>query len=180
MHARRFSCLLLGLWLGGGMAMTFIAADSAHTADRILLHHPPAVTSRIGAMGQEEARLLLAYPVMQQARWWLTEWEYAELVLGAAFFLFLLFGTGEGKAVLGFTLGMYGLVLAQRFFALPQMLSLGNLTDFVPAATVLPERNQLTAAQDAFIGIEILKALMGFGLGAYMIARSRRSNHAWD
>jgi hypothetical protein len=180
MHARRFSCLLLGLWLAGSMAMTFIANDSANTAGRILVDHSPAASLRIKAMGQDEALLMLAYPVMQQTRWWVMEWEDVELVLGATFFFFLLFGTGEGKVVLGFTLGMYALVLFQRFFTLPQMTYLGNLMDFVPANVDIPERHQLTAVQTAFTGLEIFKILLGFGLGLYIIAGSRRSNHARD
>lgn len=177
MHARRFSCMLLGVWLAGSMAMTFIAADSANTAGRILLDHGPAASLRIKTMGQNEARAMLAYAVRQQTRWWLTEWENVELVLGAGFFFYLLFGTREGKLVLFVTLGIYALALFQRFFALPQILDLGNLTDFVPENAAIPERHQLTAVQTTFIGVEIFKVLLGIGLGTYWIALTRRSSH---
>jgi hypothetical protein len=160
--------------------MTFLAVDSSNAADRLLRDHPPAASLRIKAMGADEARLLLAYPVMQQTRWWLMEGANVELLLGAVFFLVLLFATGEGKTVLAFTLGMYAIVLFQRFFILPQVLYLGSLMDFVPANVVIPERNQLTVAQTGFIGLEIFKILMGFGLAAYLITRSHRSNHFRD
>jgi len=169
--------MLLGLWLAGSMVTTFIAADSANTAGRILLDHPPAASLRINSMGEDEARLLLAYPVKQQARWWLVEWQDLELVLGAVFFFFLLFASREGTMVLGFALAMFALAFFQRFFTLPQMLYLGNVMDFVPVNRAMPERNQLTAVQTAFAGLEIFKILMGFGLGIYLIARSRRSDH---
>ena len=65
---------------------------------------------------------MLAYPVRQQVRWWLEEWANLELALGALFFLFLLFGTREGKPALLVTLGIYAIVLFERFFTLPQML----------------------------------------------------------
>jgi hypothetical protein len=180
MHARRFACMLLGFWLAGSMVMTFIAASSANSAGRLLLDHGPAAGLRIKSMGQEEARIMLAYPVRQQVRWWLEEWENLELALGALFFLFLLFGTREGKLVLSVTLGIYAIVLFERFLTLPQMLYLGSQMDFVPANVVTPERNELIAVQNAFTGVEIVKGLVILGLGVYMIARTRRSSHAWD
>jgi len=146
----------------------------------MLVDHGSAAGLRISAMGREEARTMLAYPVRQQVRWWLAEWANLELALGAFFFLFLLFGTREGKLALSFTLGIYLIVLFQRFFTMPQMLYLGAQMDFVPMNMVLPERNQLIAVQNAFTGVEIFKALAILGLGLYMIARTRRSSHAWD
>jgi hypothetical protein len=180
MHARRFACMLLGFWLAGSIVMTFIAADSANSAGRLLLDHGPAANLRIKTMGQEEARIILAYPVRQQVRWWLEEWENLELALGAFFFLFLLFGTSEGKLALSVTLGIYAIVLFERFFTLPQMLYLGAQMDFVPLNVVIPERNESIAVQNAFTGVEIFKSLAILGLGVYLVARTRRSNHSWD
>jgi hypothetical protein len=178
MHARRFSCMLLGIWLAGSILMTFIAADSANTASRILRDHSAGAGIRIKSMGEDEARIMLGYPARLQARWWLEEWENVELVLGAAFFFFLLFATREGKLVLYFTLGIYAVVLFQRFFTLPQMLYLGGQMDFVPANVFTPERNQLTAVQTAFTGLEMFKVLLQLALGVYLIARSRRSSYS--
>jgi hypothetical protein len=180
MQARRFACMLLGFWLAGSMVMAFIAADSGNTAGRLLIDHGPAASLRIQAMGREEARIMLAWPVRQQARWWLEEWENLELALGAIFFLFLLFGTREGKPALSITLGIYAIVLFQRFFTLPQILYLGAQMDFVPVNVVIPERNELIAVQKLFTGVEIFKALAVLGLSVYLIARTRRSGHAWD
>jgi hypothetical protein len=178
MHARRFSCMLLGIWLAGSILMTFIAADSANTAGRILRDHSAGASIRIKSMGEDEARIMLGYPARQQARWWHEEWENVELALGAGFFFFLLFGTREGKLVLFFTLGIYAVVLFQRFFTLPQMLYLGGQMDFVPENVFIPERNQLTAVQTAFTGLEMFKVLLQLALGVYLIARSRRSSHS--
>lgn len=168
--------MLLGIWLAGSIVMTFIYTDSANTANRILATHAAGASIRIKAMGEDESRIMLAYPVRQQARWWLAEWEDLELVLGAAFFAFLLFATREGKLPLALTLVICSLVLFQRFFTLPQIRYLGNLLDFVPANVVAPERNQLIAVQGAFFGVEIFKAVLQIGLGIYLITRSRRSN----
>jgi hypothetical protein len=180
MHARRFACMLLGFWLAGSIVMAFIASDSGNTAERLLIVQGQAASLRIKAMGREEARIMLAYPVRQQVRWWLEEWENLEMALGAFFFLFLLFGTREGKLALSLTLGIYAIVLFQRFFTSPQILYLGAQMDFVPLNVVIPERNQLIAVQKIFTGVEIFKALAILGLGVYMIARTRRSSHSWN
>lgn len=171
--------MLLGIWLAGSIVMTFIAADSAHTAGRLLSDRSPGVGSRVKAMGEDEARIMLAYPVRQQTRWWLEEWENVELALGALFLMFLLFGTREGKVTLFFTLGIYGIVLFQFFF-FRKMVDLGNVMDFVPAHVFIPERNQLTAVEAAFTGVEIFKVLLLAALGAYLIVGSLRSSHSRD
>jgi hypothetical protein len=170
--------MLLGVWLAGSILMTFIAADSANTASRILRDRSAGASTRFKSMSEDDARIMLGYPARQQARWWLEEWANVELALGAAFFFFLLFGTREGKLVLFFTLGIYGVVLFQRFFTLPQLLYLGSLMDFVPVNVFIPERNELTAVQTAFTGLEIFKVLLLLALGVYLIARSRRSSHS--
>jgi len=172
--------MLLGFWLAGSIVMTFLASDSANSAGRLLIDHGPAASLRIQSMGREEARIMLGYPVRQQVRWWLEEWGDLELALGAFFFLFLLFGTREGKLALSLTLGIYALVLFQRLFTLPQLLYLGAQMDFVALNVVIPERNELLAVQKLFTGVEIFKALAILGLGVYMIARARRSSHSWD
>jgi len=170
--------MLLGFWLAGSILMTFIAADSANSAGRLLLHHSAAANERIKEMGQAEARIMLAYPVRQQTRWWLAEWGNLELLLGALFFLFMLFGSREGKITLSFTLGIFAIVLFQRFFTMPQMLYLSSVMDFAPANVVMPERNQLVAVQNAFTAVEVFKELVLLGMGAYFIARRPRSSHS--
>jgi len=172
--------MLLGCWLAGSIVMAFIAADSGNTAERLLIDHGTAASQRITAMGREEARIMLAYPVRQQVRWWLEEWENLEMAFGALFFLFLLFGTREGKLALSLTLGIYAIVLFQRFFTSPQIVYLGAQMDFVALNVVIPERNQLIAVQKIFTGVEIFKALAILGLGGYLIARTRRSSHSWN
>lgn len=178
MHARRLACMLLGFWLAGSILITFIAADSANSADRLLRNHGAAASERIKDMGQDEARLmLLAYPVRQQTRWWLEEWSNLELLIGGIFFFFMLFGTKEGKITLAFTLGIFAIVLFQRLYTLPQLLFLGSVMDFVPANVVMPERNQLIAVQNAFTAVDLFKDLVMLGMAAYFIARTPRSNH---
>jgi len=170
--------MLLGIWLAGSIVMTFIAADSANAASRIMRKQPPGVIMRIKSMGENEARQILAYPVRQQARWWLEEWGNVELVFSVAFFFFLLFGTREGKVVLFFTLGICGLLVFQRYYMLPQLLYLDSLMDFSAVNALIPERNQLAVVRTAFNSIEILKLLLLLVLGTYLISRSRRFSHS--
>ncbi len=71
MHARRFACMLLGMWLAGSVLMTWIAADSFNAAPRLLAQHSPGFSLRAKSMDPEEAARMLAYPVRQQTAWWL-------------------------------------------------------------------------------------------------------------
>jgi hypothetical protein len=180
MHARRFAVMLLGFWLAGSMAITFLVADSAKSAARLQAEHSAAADVRLKALAPEDARLMLAYPVRQQMRWWLDGWENLDLAFAALFFLFLLFGTREGKVVLSYALGIFAIVLFQRFFTTPQILYLSAQMDFVHAGVATPERNQLVAAQSAFTSIEIFKMLAILGLSVYMLARTRRLRHSWN
>ena len=111
MHAGRFACMLLGMWLAGSALATWITADSFHAARRILASHSPEFGVRLQSMGGEEARMMLAYPVRQQVGWWAEQWGDFEIAFGACFFLFLLLGTREGKITLAIALAP----LAWRF-----------------------------------------------------------------
>src|SRR5579884_20061 len=144
MHARRFACMLLGMWLAGSALMTWITLDSFNAAPRMLATHSPDFAIRLKAMGKQEASMLLAYPVRQQAIWWMQQWGDLEIAIGAFFFLFLLLGTREGKITLGIALIPLAVAIFQRAFMTPQLLYLGGLLDFVPPNMVMAERGQLS------------------------------------
>jgi hypothetical protein len=171
MHARRFACMLLGMWLAGSAVMTWIASDSVNAAPRILANHSPDFAIRLKSMGREDARMLLAYPVRQQVSWWLAEFGTLEIAAGALLFLFLLLGTREGKITLGISLVPLAVAIFKRAFLIPQLLGLGGLTDFVPANMALAERGQLDAARMGLLIVEGLELVTGTILAAILIGR---------
>jgi hypothetical protein len=174
MHARRFACMLLGMWMAGSALMTWITADSFHAAPRMLVAHSPDFGSRLQSLGREESRMLLAYPVRQQAAWWMEEWGDFEILLGAGFFLFLLLGTREGKATLAIALAPLAVAIFQRTFMMPQLVYLGGLLDFVSPNMMVAERGQLDAVRMGFILVEVAEQVACGVLAALLVGRVHR------
>jgi hypothetical protein len=171
MHARRFACMLLGMWLGCSALMTWITADSFNSAPRMLGARPSESNIHMHSLGREEARMMLAYPVRQQVAWWMEGWSDLEILLACCFFLFLLLGTREDKVALGLTLLPLAAAVFQRAATLPQLTYLGALVDFMPPNAAAPERKQLSAVRLALIGVEVFKLLAGAALAYYFIGR---------
>src|ERR1035441_1442758 len=100
MNSRRLACFLLGIWMGGGLLMLWVAAESFGSVDRLLAQPHPVATAQFKALGRADARLLLRYQVAEQNRWYFQTWETAQIVIGVLFFFFLLFLTRENKFAL--------------------------------------------------------------------------------
>lgn len=173
MHARRFACMLLGMWLGCSALMTWITADSFNSAPRMLARSSE-FNARTHSLGREETRMMLAYPVRQQVAWWMEGWSDLEILLACCFFLFLLLGTREDKVALGLTLLPLAAAVFQRAVTLPQLTYLGALVDFMPPNAAAPERKQLSAVRLVLTGVELFKLLGGSALAYYFIGRRQR------
>ena len=164
--------------------MAWIAIDSFRSVDRLLGAPGPVVAIQIKALGPGGARALLRYQAAEQNRSFFETWEALQLILGAGFFSFLLFGSSEGKFSLLLLLIMVLIVGAQRFFMTPELASLGRAFDFIPADVPSVERNRFWMLHSVYIGSEILKWGLGLVLGARLIFhRERRSmdtGHEFD
>src|SRR4051812_4072938 len=123
MHARRFACFVLGLWLAGGLFMAYVATQNFRGVDRLLSGGNPAAASRLKPLGPQ-ARMLLRYQASEMNRWLFRAWENTQLVGGTVFFFVLLFGSRENKLVLTGILLALGLVLLQRLLITPEIVAL--------------------------------------------------------
>jgi hypothetical protein len=165
--------------MGGGLLMTWVAAESFSSVDRLLARAHPVATAQFKALGRADARLLLRYQVAEQNRWYFQTWETAQLAIGVLFFFFLLFLTRENKFALLLVLLMIAEVVAQRFLLTPGMISLGRMIDFAPPPALPGERTQFWLLHSWYWGLELLKWALGLALAARLIAhRSRRSGNA--
>jgi len=179
MNTRRLACFLLGIWMGGGLLMVWVAAESFSSVDRLLARPHPVATAQFKALGRADARLLLRYQVSEQNRWYFENWEVMQIVLGALFFFFMLFATREKKFALSLVLLMIGAVLVQRFLLTPGMISLGRMIDFVPPEAPSGERTQFWVLHSWYWGVELGKSALGLALAARLIShRSARSGNA--
>jgi hypothetical protein len=188
MYYRRIASLLLGLWLGGGLLMAWIAIDSFRSVDRMLTASGPVAAIQITALGPGVARSLLRYQAAEQNRSLFETWEFLQIILGVGFFFFMLLGSNEGKVSLLLLLLMLLIVVAQRLLMTPELSSLSRNFDFVPfdltpAGVPSVGRNRFWMLHSIYTGSEILKWGLGLVLGARLIFhRERRSDagHEFD
>jgi len=151
--------------------MLWVAAESFGSVDRLLARPPPVATAQFKALGRADARLLLRYQVAEQNRWYFQTWEEAQIVIGALFFFFLLFATGESPFALLLVLLMIAGVLAQRFLLTPGMISLGRMIDFASPNALTGERTQFWVLHSWYWGVELVKWALGLALAVRLISR---------
>jgi hypothetical protein len=184
MHYRRIASFLLGLWLGGGLLMAWVAIDSFRSVNQLLAAPGPVVAIQIKALGPGGAGALLRYQAAEQNRRYFETWEAVQLVLGAGFLSFLLFGSNEGKFSLLLLLLMFLITAAQRFLLTPELSALGRTFDFIPAGLPSVERNRFWMLHSVYTGSEILKWGLGVVLGILLVfnkpRRSPDAGHEFD
>jgi hypothetical protein len=176
MHFRRFACLLLGVWLGGIIMMSVVATQNFRTVDRILLDPSPAAAPELKAIGHNTARMLLRWQAGEQNRGLFEIAETAQIAMAMTVLFVLLFGSTEGKYVLGLCLLLLVLVIMQRFLLTPMMVSLGRLVDFVPQSVHSPERVRFQVLHTGYAGLEVIKCLICLLLAGKLLVRTRRSS----
>ena len=178
MHSRRVACFFLGIWLGAAILMAWVASENFRSVDRLLSRPSPAALLSIKTLGPAGARMLLRYQIAEYNRWLFEAWGTIQLIGGAAFFLFLLFGTREGKYPLILVLVMLAIVVVQLFLLTPALISLGRLVDFVPPDQPSGERNRFWVLHSGYVITEILKWAVALLLGARLARRRGRSGDA--
>jgi hypothetical protein len=184
MHARRFACLVLGIWLGGIVLMDWIAFQNLAAADN-LLQQDLVAKVRAAPLGVS-APPLVRHIAAELNRTNFHRWENLQLGLGTLFFLVMLFGSREHLWLLATLLLMVVLAALQRFVVSPEWTAQGRLLDFLPADQAGPVRNQFQVIQTGYLAIDGAKSLFCLVLAGQMIAsrrgsgRSRYSRHQVD
>jgi len=172
MHSRRFACFLLGLWLAGGVFAMWVTAENLRRVDHLLVQPSPAAAVWMKALGPGAARLLLRYEAAELNRAAIEIWEIAQLILGAGFFFFLLFGTSEDKFSLLLVLLALAVVLLQCFWLTPELTSLGRTLDFIPDVPSAAQ-NQFRVLDGAYSVMEVVKWVLLAVLTAKLVASRR-------
>jgi hypothetical protein len=179
MHARRLACFLLGLWLAGGLFMAWVATQSFHEVDRLLSHTNPTATVHYQPLG-DDARPLMRFQASELNRYLFHDWENAQLALGVALLILMLFWTRESKLVLGGTLVLLALTAVERFLLSPEITALGRAIDFAAATADLPQRNRFWIAHTVYAAIEVTKWLIALALTARLVFSAKRSGRSRD
>lgn len=173
MHYRRIVCLILGLWLGGGILMAWFGARSFQSVKRVMNESNPVFAVQTRPLGPATTRMILRYQIAEENRFLFQHWEYMQLILGVFFFSYMLFGTLEGKFSLVLALTMLVLTGLQRFGISPELGNVGKTLDYVPADMASAERAKFWLLHGAYLGCEALKYGMALVLLALVMRRGR-------
>jgi hypothetical protein len=174
MRFRRFVCFVLGVWLGGGLLMDWLAAGGFRNVDRLIARPTPAAAAQIRTLGHEQARALLRYQVAEQNGMYFETWEIAQLIGGSLFFLYLLFGTAEKKFGLAVVLAMLLIVAAQRIVVTPELVALQGNMQLLPSEAAGSERDAFWILHSVYSGMEALKWGLALALTGKTIFGRRR------
>jgi hypothetical protein len=171
MHVSRIACLLLGGWLGGSLFMTAVATQNFRSVDRTLERAEPEAVEAVNRLGGEDAaRTFLRHHVGEQNRFYFAAWEYAQLGLGCALFLILLFGSRQRKRAIAVSLLMLCLVGVMRSSVTPSITALSRELDFAASERETPIRSQFRAWHSAYSVIELTKLGLGLLLAGMLIS----------
>jgi len=165
------ACLLLGLWLGAGVLMAWVATQDLRSADRVAAHPDLAAAVQLKSLGADQTLPLLRYLAAEQTRNNLETWGTAQLFVGSFFFFFLLFGTNQGKFSLSVALLMALIAFGQRLFLIPEILSRGRAMDFLTQVPVY-QKTQLDVLHYAYSLTEVVKVGLGLLLATILIWRT--------
>ena len=173
MQYRRIVCLILGLWLGGGLIMAWYGARSFQTPDRVINQANPGFALQTKPLGHAVTRAVLRHQIADENRWLFQSWENMQLLIGVFFFCYLLFGTMEGKVTLLLALVMLVLTAIQRIGVSPTLGALGSSLDYLPPDTVSGERAKFWMLHSVYVGMELAKLGLGIIVCAMVLRRSR-------
>jgi hypothetical protein len=173
MHYRRIVCLILGLWMGGGLVLAWFGARSFQTVDRLMNQSNPGFALQTKPLGPTVTRTMLRYAVAEQNRWLFQSWEDMQIVIGVFFFGYLLFGSMEGKITLLLALLMVVLVAVQRIGLSPALSALGGSLDYLSPETRAIERAKFWMLHGAYIGMELAKLGLGIIVCVLVLRPSR-------
>lgn len=164
MNARRFVCIILGLWLGASLFMTFVAIMNFRMVNEVLANPQPELAAYIKIISPERMRLLYRHEAAEVNRALFLYWGYAQVGISIFLFGLLLFATKEGKAVLGTGLALILLVCVLQFAITPGIIGYGRGLDFLPPNQELALRKRVGTLHSTYSTLEVVKLLGMVGL----------------
>jgi len=157
MHSRRFSMLLVGIWIGAGLFLMWMLQDQFTTVDRALKPTTRVGEQAVNDIGVERARVFLRYHAAEQSRSYLYMWGLGQLVLGGFLLVVLLFATNANKLMTGVGLMLLALSALQHFLMMPRITELGRALDFANVDEMREERRSFWNYERAYSYVDLAK-----------------------
>ena len=162
----------LGVWLGGTILVSVVAAQNFYTIDRLLAESSNATfTSLVERIGRTDARDVLRYLSSELNRLYFQLWNVTQFVIGTLVFWLLSGNRSVANARWG-VVAMLGLVVFMIVWLTPQIVSLGRGLDFVPRDPAPPSLGRFGMFHGLYLILEALKLAIGIVV-VYWIGRSR-------
>lgn len=172
MHTRRLAALVLGLWLGCGIFMGWVATHNLTSVQQIISHPRKEFQAEVEQLGQDRVRSLLRFQAGELNRHYFRWWELVQIVVGFGLGLLLLFATNGNRLVMTLVTGMVAIVVVQHLTITPQILELGRGLDFLPPGEISKERAAFRNYHGFYSTLELVKLLAGLGLAARLLYSS--------
>lgn len=175
MNARRFVCVVLGLWLGASLFMTFVAVMNFRMVSETLANPQPELAAYLKVLGPERLRMLFRHEAAEVNRALFQQWGFAQIGFAVLNFGLLLFATKEGKYILAGSLVLLLVVCIQQFAITPGIIGYGRGLDFLPPDAELVLRKRVATLHSAYSTMEVIKLLGVLGLlGMFLRERPLR------
>jgi|RhiMetdeSRZDD1v2_1073273.scaffolds.fasta_scaffold598184_1 hypothetical protein len=175
--------LLLGLWLGAGLFMTWVATDNFDSVDRAMKPATKVAEQAVNDIGAERARVFLRYHSSEQNRFYFRQWGLVQLVLGVFLLVVVLFATNASKLMTSIAGAILAITGLQHFLVTPSIIELGRALDFANVDEMRDERRGFWNYHRAYSYMELAKfGMMLFAAGRLVVSsgerrkRRRRSN----
>jgi hypothetical protein len=171
----RLASLILGIWLGVGIFMDFVATTNFRMVPQTFASMDVRAIESAKQVGSREvATQLLRYYAGEVNRYLFEQWEWTEMALGLALLLVLVFCRSNLKLAIVLCLTTLVIVGVQRFKLTPAIAALGRELAFSDSAS------RRFAAYHAMYGyIEIGKLVLLFLLAGCLLIRRRAGKRAF-
>jgi hypothetical protein len=175
MQFHRLASFIIGIWLGISVFMDVVATENFRAVNRAMgSDDVRAVETAKKLGGPDVERQLLRFFAGEINRYLFEQWEWAELLLGLALLLVLLFGRTYQKFAMALCVLMMCVVAAQRFKLTPAITQLGRELEFSTSAS-----NRFAAYHAIYGYIEMGKLALGTLLIGRLLIRKRASKRAF-
>jgi len=131
MQFHRLASFIIGIWLGVGVFMGVVATQNFQNVSRVITSVDlRAIDAQKKAGDPDNLRYLYRYFAGEANRYLFEQWEWAQLLLGLALLLVLLFGRTYQKLSMSLCALMLLIVVFERFKLTPAIIDLGRALEF--------------------------------------------------
>jgi hypothetical protein len=173
-HSTRLATFLLGAWIACCLLLDLLSLQNLRLAGQLLNSAIPPASEILQNAGREQMRLLLHHFAAEQYRYYFSLWGLIQIP-GALLLAAVLYFAAEKRII---PQVLCGLMLALVLFQLainPELTFRGREADFPPGSQSLGTQARGWVLTEIWIGVEMVKLLMGGALTNYIFTyKSRR------